>query len=87
MTRLRVAFALITLSLALGAMPAASGQETPPAEGGPVVIVGEEAEPPAEEAWTFRFLVPTLLALTGAVVAGVVLAYGVRIKARYRVSR
>lgn len=85
MTRARTFFVLLLLSFALGAMPAASAQETPPAEG-PVVIVGEEAEPPAEEAWTFRFLVPTLLALTGVVVAAVVLA-GVRINARYRVSR
>ncbi|HSM01577.1 MAG TPA: hypothetical protein VK960_03925 [Acidimicrobiia bacterium] len=87
MKRLRVALALIAIVLALGAMPAASAGEgeAPSPESGPVVIVGEEAEPPAEDAWTFRFLVPTLLVLSGVVVAGVLVGYAVRIKGRYRV--
>jgi len=75
------------LSFALGAMPAAFAGQEAPAEGGPVVVVGDEVAPPAEDAWTFRFLVPTLIALTGVVVAGVALGYGIRIKGRYRVSR
>ena len=87
MTRLRILLALVTLSFALGAMPAALAGEGTPAGGGPVVVVGDEAVPPAEDAWTFRFLVPTLIALTGVVVAGVAIGYGIRIKARYRVSR
>jgi hypothetical protein len=86
MKRVRVLLGLVALSFALGAMPAFAGENVP-AEGDPVVVVGEDAEPPAEDAWTFRFLVPTLLALTGVVVAGVVLAYGVRVAGRYRVSR
>jgi hypothetical protein len=51
------------------------------------VIVDEAAEPPAEDAWTFRFLVPTLLVMTGIALVGVVVAYRVRVQGRYRVSR
>lgn len=89
MKRARVLLALVTLSFALGVMPAAFAGETeaPSPESGPVVIIGEEAEPPAEDAWTFRFLVPTLLVLTGIVVVGVLVGYAVRIKGRYRVTQ
>jgi len=89
MKRLRILLALVTLSFAFGAVPGAfAGEaEAPSPESGPVVIVGEEAEPPTEDAWTFRFLVPTLLVLTGLAVAGVFVGYTVRIKGRYRVSQ
>ena len=87
MTRLRILLALVTLSFALGAMPAAFAGGDSPAPDEPVVVVGDEVAPPAEDAWTFRFLVPTLLAMTGLVVAGVALGYGLRIKGRYRVSQ
>ena len=88
MTRLRLFLAVLTLAFAaLGAIPVALAGEVPAEPGGPAVIVGEEAEPPAEDAWTFRFLVPTLLAMTGVALVGVILGYGVRVKGRYRVSR
>ena len=86
MKRVSTLLALVAISFALGVMPAFAGEEAP-AEEGPVVVVGEEAEPPAEDAWTFRYLVPTLLVLTGVVVVGVVFAYGIRVKGRYRVSQ
>lgn len=87
MTRIRLLLALLLLSLALATMPAAFAQEEPAPEEGPAVIVDEEAEPPAEDAWTFRFLVPALLVMTGIALAGVVIAYRVRVQGRYRVSR
>jgi hypothetical protein len=87
MTRIRLLFALLLLSLALATMPAALALGEPAPEEGPAVVVDEEAEPPAEDAWTFRFLVPTLLVMTGIALVGVVVAYRVRVQGRYRVSR
>lgn len=86
MTRIRLLFALLLLSLALATMPAALALGEPAPEG-PAVVVDEEAEPPAEDAWTFRFLVPTLLVMTGIALVGVVVTYRVRVQGRYRVSR
>ncbi len=48
--------------------------------------------PPAEEeagddAWTFRFLVPTAIVLSTIVVVVVVILYGVRVRGRYRVKQ
>jgi hypothetical protein len=70
----------------LGVLPA-SAQEDPAPSNEPAVVVGEEPAPLAEDAWTFRFLVPTLLAITGIAIAGVILGYGVKVKGRYRVSQ
>lgn len=86
MTRARTLILLLLLSFALGVLPA-SAQEDPAPSNEPAVVVGEESAPPAEDAWTFRFLVPTLLAITGIAIAGVILGYGVRVKGRYRVSQ
>lgn len=54
---------------------------------GPVPAIVVPADTGAEEdtAWTFRYLVPTLLALAVLTVGGVILFYGFRVKGRYRV--
>jgi hypothetical protein len=87
MTRARTFIVLLLLAFALGAMPISLAQEDPAPANEPAVVVGEEPAPPPEDAWTFRFLVPTLLVLTGIALVGVILGYGVRVKGRYRVSQ
>lgn len=87
MTRARAFIVILLLLFALGTMPASLAQEEPAPGNEPAVVVGEEPAPPAEDAWTFRFLVPTLLAVTGLALVGVILGYGVRVKGRYRVSQ
>jgi hypothetical protein len=52
---------------------------------GPAVVVEEDAAAPEEEAWTFRFLIPTLIGATGLALAAVAIGYGVRVRGRYRV--
>lgn len=72
--------------LSLGVGSAFAGEGAPP-DDGPAVT---QAEPPAldeDEAWTFRFLVPTLLAMGVLGVAVTALAYGRRVKGRYRLAR
>jgi hypothetical protein len=76
--------AAVVLSLGLGT--ALAGEGAPPSDG-PAVT---QAEPPAldeDEAWTFRYLVPTLLAMGVLAVAATALAYGRRVKGRYRLAR
>ncbi len=95
MIRVRDAVALFLLALVLVAGPAALAQEEPAADtttttfvnGPPAVLVDNAPAAPAEEAWTFRFLVPTLLLITGIGVVMVVARYGTRVLARYRVAR
>jgi hypothetical protein len=60
----------------------------PAAEDVPEPAVPIEEAPPADATpeWTFRFLLPTTLALGGLAVVGTTIAYFVRVtKARYRV--
>lgn len=86
MSRLIRLLAPIALVFSLAALPAFA-QEPIPAGDGPAVVVDEGPPPPSEADWTFRFLVPTVLAVSGLVVAGVVVGYGVRVRGRYRVVR
>ena len=86
MPRVRLLLAIAWLGFALGVGPAGA-QETPPPGDIPAVVVDDGAPPEAEEAWTFRYLVPTVLALSGLVVAATVIGYGVRVRSRYRVVR
>jgi hypothetical protein len=85
MTRLRTLLALACLAFALGVAPAIA-QESPPG-GTPAVVVEEGAPVAAEPAWTFRFMVPAVLAISGLVLAIAVIGYGVRLRGRYRVVR
>lgn len=86
MNRIRLLFAVVAVFLMLGA-PAFAQTEDVEDEPrmGPAVIVEEDVAAPEEEAWTFRYLVPTLIAATGIAVTGVAIGYAVRIRSRYRV--
>jgi hypothetical protein len=91
-TRLRslLVLALLLALVAVAGAGPASAQE--PADQAPSGLVPAGTVPPSDqaaedEAWTFRFLVPTLLALAGLTLAAVVLFYGVRVRGRYRVVR
>jgi hypothetical protein len=53
----------------------------------PAVVVSDGAVPADDPAWTFRYLVPTLMVVSGAALAGLVVWYGLGVKGRYRVAR
>ncbi|MBI5158431.1 MAG: hypothetical protein HZA58_10555 [Acidimicrobiia bacterium] len=86
MNRLRLFLALVAVALMLGVGPS-SAQEAPSGGDTPAVVVDEGAPVPIEDAWTFRYLVPTVLALSGLIVVATVVGYGVRVRGRYRVVR
>mgnify|MGYP001592974992 CR=1 FL=1 len=83
LSRLRTLLALTCLLFALGAAPAFAQEEPAPGDA-PAVVVDDGAAVPTEDAWTFRFLVPTVLGLSGLAIAATVIGYGVRIRSRYR---
>jgi hypothetical protein len=85
--RARILLGLVAALLVLATLagPSALAQETTPSEE-PAVVVQPEAEV-SEEDWTFRFLVPTVLAISGLVIAITAIGYGVRVRSRYRVVR
>jgi hypothetical protein len=86
-TRTRIFVAVALALLVLVAAPAAYAQSEAPGEPA-VVFEAEESEPGgADEAWTFRYLVPTVLVMAGLAVAATVVLYGVRVRGRYRVVR
>lgn len=87
MKSLRATIALLGLLLTLGVGPAAAQESTTTtAAGSPAVVVQEPATPPGDEAWTFRFLVPTVLATSGLALAATALGYRAR-RRRYRLVR
>ena len=53
----------------------------------PAVVISTSGADEDEAAWTFRYLVPTLLVLSGLALAGLFVWYGLGIKGRYRVVR
>jgi hypothetical protein len=82
--------------LALGPAAAAEEAETADPAGtpavvepadGPAVVIPDVSAEPDDPAWTFRYLVPTLLVVSGLALLGVAVFYGVRVKGRYRVAR
>jgi hypothetical protein len=85
MARVSTVIALVCLAFALGMAPALA-QEAPSGDT-PAVVVDDGAPVVAEDAWTFRFLVPTVLAVSGLALAVTVIGYGVRVRSRYRVVR
>lgn len=89
-TRFRsAALALLLCGFAVWAPSATLAQEEPPPADGPAIVVEAEGTDAAtgEEAWTFRFLVPTVLVMAGLGIAGTIVLYGVRVRGRYRVVR
>lgn len=93
MHRIRLLLAVVAVlfvvgipsALAFGDVPTVLAQTQQLDRTGPAVVVEEPAPAPADPAWTFRFLIPTLIGATGLAIAGVVIGYGVRIRSRYRV--
>jgi hypothetical protein len=86
MHRFRLFLVALALFSIVGVAPALAQSETP--EGNqPAVILEDDSDEAEDEAWTFRFLVPTLIGGSGLVLLAVVLGYGVRIRGRYRVTQ
>jgi hypothetical protein len=86
MNRLRAGLGVAAIVLTLGVGPAAAQETTTTVEGGAAVVVQDPATPPAEDAWTFRFLVPTVLATSGLALVATALGYRAR-RRRYRLVR
>jgi hypothetical protein len=95
MLRLRTVV-LIAAFLVLTFAPVASAQGSPTdassttttdAAHAPAVVVDTTPAAAEKDAWTFRFLAPTVLAISGIVLVGVAVGYGLRVWGRYRVAR
>lgn len=83
-----VALVFVLLSLAvpaqaITALPTVVAQQ---AQDGPAVVIDDSEELPEGDAWTFRFLVPIVMALTVAMVVGLIVWYQRGFLRRYRVS-
>lgn len=95
MTRIRTFSLLALLALPLLIAAPALAQEEPapattaaPSDGpSPAVVVEDATEAPESDAWTFRYMVPTLMALTGLIVVATLVGYVLRVRARYVVKR
>ena len=82
--------AVLVLMLLALAVPAQALTPAPTvtaqvAQDAPAVVIDDSEGAPEEEAWTFRFLVPTLMVMTLALVAGLLLWYQQKFNRRYRV--
>jgi hypothetical protein len=98
-TRLKTLLAVVLLAVALVPAPVALATAEPEPETPvtteaptdprlqPAVVISGTSEAPEDEAWTFRFLVPTVLAIAAAGVVITLLVYAVRVRGRYRVVR
>jgi hypothetical protein len=53
----------------------------------PAVVVSEASGEAEEQPWTFRFLVPTVVAIAVLAVGATLAAYAFRVRGRYRVVR
>ena len=67
--------------------PAVQTETTFAEDEAPAVVLSDEAAQEDDAAWTFRYLVPTVLALSGLTLAPVLFSYGLRVRGRYRVVR
>ncbi len=85
MYRFRFLVATFLVFVVVGMAPAIA-QEEMTGDNAPAVVIEEDVPEVTEDAWTFRFLVPTLLGLTGVAILGIGLGYAVRIRGRYRVT-
>ena len=86
MHRLRLLIAALAVFAFVGVPPALAQADTT-GDNQPAVVIEDESGEAKEEAWTFRFLVPTLLGASGFVILVVALGYGIRVRGRYRVTR
>jgi hypothetical protein len=85
MYRFRFLVATLLVFFVVGAAPAIA-QEEMTGDNAPAVVLEDDAPAVEEDAWTFRYLVPTLLGMTGIAILGIGLGYAVRIRGRYRVT-
>ena len=79
------AAAAIVVGVAVGGTneeKAAVGGDVPVATDG-----GGQVRAVEEDAWTFRYLVPSLIGASGIAIFGVALGYAVRVRGRYRVTQ
>ncbi len=81
------ALVLVLVSLAVPAhavtvVPSVASQQ---AQDGPAIVIDDSEALPEEEAWTFRFLVPTLMVMAVAMVLGLIVWYQQGLNRRYRV--
>jgi len=86
MYRLRFVVAAALVFFVLGVAPAVA-QEEMTGDNAPAIVLEDDQPAAAEEAWTFRYLVPTLAGITGIAILGIALGYTVRIRGRYRVTQ
>ena len=86
-------FAASLVAVAAPVVPAAAQasllaqSDDAPSDGGPAVVIEDEKAEVEEEAWTFRYLVPTVLAIGAVTIIIMLLMYGLRVRGRYRVAR
>lgn len=86
MNRLRGLLAILFFVAFVFAAPMATAQEQPASGDVPAVVVDDGGGDVKDQAWTFRYLVPTLVIASSLALAVVVLGYGVRVRGRYRVT-
>ena len=86
MKRLRLLLPAFLVLFLFGVAPAMA-QEEMTDENAPAVVIEDDAPAVEEDAWTFRYLVPTLMGATGIAILGVALGYAVRVRGRYRVTQ
>lgn len=78
-------FVLVSLAVpahAVTVVPSVAAQQ---AQDGPAIVIDDSGALPEEEAWTFRFLVPTLMVMALAMVVGLVVWYQRGLNSRYRI--
>ena len=85
MYRLRFLVAAFLVFFVLGVAPVIA-QEEMTGDNAPAIVLEDDQPAVEEDAWTFRYLVPTLLGATGIAILGIALGYTVRIRGRYRVT-
>ena len=82
------ALVLLLMAVAMPAQAISLGPSTvaQQAQEEPAIVIDDSEGAPEDVAWTFRFLVPTLMALTLVLVVGLFVWYQRGFNRRYRVS-
>jgi hypothetical protein len=76
---------IFTVAAPVQALTPVQGVSLQIAQEEPAVVLDDSEGAPEETAWTFRFLVPTLMVLTVALVGGLIVWYQQGFNRRYRV--
>lgn len=76
---------LMAVALPAQALVPSVDVSTQLAQGEPAVVIDDTEVAPDGDAWTFRFLVPTLLVMTLALVVGLFVWYQMGFNRKYRV--